>query len=870
MNSYKLRTLRKTDLFLQHAQYWDVKRRYVDVVLFFKVGKFYELYERDAEVGCAALDWKMTVSGVGHCRQCGCPESGIDAAVSSLVNLGYKVGRIEQMETASQAKERTGSKTAVIRRELVMVTTPATASALDGDCVSGRFSGNRKHAVHVLALAESDSGGDDSGGENSVRNENETENETETETKPQTIGYAFLDAGAGVLRVGSFVDDGSNNACGLHTLLTQIAPCEVLLRVGGYTKASTKAAVQKTASKPKLVFLSRHEFPRGDGYVLGSSFPNPASLCSHTGLTLSFIGIRSSADSMLKEFAANSHQFTKLVETHILLAHPSETRNAVAALASHLTRLRCAAPLLSSVLQNHHVYGTEKLRLDGPTVTNLELLSGPDGGREGSLFGKLDSCVTPGGSRTLREWITGPLRNVGAIQKRQDAVAFFGGFEGSSGNNGGRMGKQSEHSDGGSTGTTTDKNETLGADTAGRLRRGLRRVPDLERCLGRARAASAADARVFPEPLARARHNRRVAAFASVVAAARDAIGFLRDVATYENFELNAPALVKELVGVASFTRLTENGARDALETARSSLDWGAKGGGDMKTAKFSVAASAAAAAAAAPALRSSRSPETQARADTCPESAMEVLCEAEQELDSRLAHFLKRAATWSAVAVSVSQLDALAALAAFASTANGPMCRPEFVPRVGDDPPVFHATNLWHPCAVAATSAGSCSKQTASSIVPNDVSLSPPAALLTGPNMGGKSTLLRATCVAVVLAQAGAPCPASQLMLSPADILFTRIGGANDRLETGESTFLVECSETANILRGATVDSVVVLDELGRGTSTFDGYAVAYASFARLAHHVGCRLMFATHYHALSKEFGKSPLVQVRIVLHP
>ena len=284
---------------------------------------------------------------------------------------------------------------------------------------------------------------------------------------------------------------------------------------------------------------------------------------------------------MLKEFAANSHQFTKQVETHILLAHPAETRNAVAALASHLTRLRCAAPLLSSVVRNHHVYGTEKLRLDGPTVTNLELLSGPDGGREGSLFGKLDSCVTPGGSRTLREWITGPLRNVGAIQKRQDAVAFFGGFEGSSGNNGGRMGKQSEHSDGGSTGTTTDKNETLGADTAGRLRRGLRRVPDLERCLGRARAASAADARVFPEPLARARHNRRVAAFASVVAAARDAIGFLRDVATYENFELNAPALVKELVGVASLTRLTENGARDALETARSSLDWGAKGGGD-------------------------------------------------------------------------------------------------------------------------------------------------------------------------------------------------------------------------------------------------------------------------------------------------
>ena len=85
-------------------------------MLFFKVGKFYELYEDDAEIGCRELDWKMTVSGVGHCRQVGCPESGVDAACARLVALGHKVGRIEQLETAAQAKARTGSKTAVIAR----------------------------------------------------------------------------------------------------------------------------------------------------------------------------------------------------------------------------------------------------------------------------------------------------------------------------------------------------------------------------------------------------------------------------------------------------------------------------------------------------------------------------------------------------------------------------------------------------------------------------------------------------------------------------------------------------------------------------------------------------------------------------------
>ena len=112
-------------------QYWEIKSKYRDVVLFFKVGKFYELYEDDAEIGCRELDWKMTVSGVGHCRQVGCPESGVDAACARLVALGHKVGRIEQLETAAQAKARGGSS-AVIRRELAEVSTPATRTSCCG------------------------------------------------------------------------------------------------------------------------------------------------------------------------------------------------------------------------------------------------------------------------------------------------------------------------------------------------------------------------------------------------------------------------------------------------------------------------------------------------------------------------------------------------------------------------------------------------------------------------------------------------------------------------------------------------------------------------------------------------------------------
>jgi DNA mismatch repair protein MSH6 len=127
----------------------------------------------------------------------------------------------------------------------------------------------------------------------------------------------------------------------------------------------------------------------------------------------------------------------------------------------------------------------------------------------------------------------------------------------------------------------------------------------------------------------------------------------------------------------------------------------------------------------------------------------------------------------------------------------------------------------------------------------------------------GGKSTLLRAVCAATIFAHIGAPAPAAFLTLSPVDAIFTRLG-ASDRILSGESTFMVECSETAAILRAATRQSLVILDELGRGTSTFDGYAIAAAVLGRLVRRVGCRLLFATHYHPLTVEFRNCQDVQM------
>jgi len=104
----------------------------------------------------------------------------------------------------------------------------------------------------------------------------------------------------------------------------------------------------------------------------------------------------------------------------------------------------------------------------------------------------------------------------------------------------------------------------------------------------------------------------------------------------------------------------------------------------------------------------------------------------------------------------------------------------------------------------------------------------------VTGPNMGGKSTLLRQTCIAVIMAQMGAYVPAACCRMRPVDRIFTRIG-ASDRIMAGQSTFMVELSETSIILQNATSRSLVILDELGRGTSTFDGYAIAYSVLCHL-----------------------------------
>ncbi|HEY6916782.1 MAG TPA: DNA mismatch repair protein MutS, partial [Allosphingosinicella sp.] len=210
--------------------------------------------------------------------------------------------------------------------------------------------------------------------------------------------------------------------------------------------------------------------------------------------------------------------------------------------------------------------------------------------------------------------------------------------------------------------------------------------------------------------------------------------------------------------------------------------------------------------------------------------------------LEELIGEALKRAHPIAAAADALARLDVASALAERA--AEGGWCRPDFVDRN-----CFEVEAGRHPVVEDAL------KNSGTRFVANDCGLSEDSRLwlVTGPNMGGKSTFLRQNALIAVLAQAGSYVPASKAVLGPVDRLFSRVG-ASDNLARGRSTFMVEMVETAAILSQATERSFVILDEVGRGTSTYDGLAIAWSVVEGIHDRNKCRCLFATHYHELTR----------------
>ncbi|MBV8913928.1 MAG: DNA mismatch repair protein MutS, partial [Acetobacteraceae bacterium] len=477
-----------------------------------------------------------------------------------------------------------------------------------------------------------------------------------------------------------------------------------------------------------------------------------------------------------------------------------------------------------------------QMMLDAATRASLEIARARDGGTAHTLLASVDRTLTAAGARLLASWLGAPLLDPAAIAARQDGWSWL----------------------------------LLNPGPLAALRTALRGVPDLARALGRLGVG-----RGTP---------RDLGAMLATLTAAADIAATLREAPLgLEALEVD-PSL-GELLSRALADPLparlddggvilpgfdgeldAERGLRDDSRRviAGLALEFAQRYGVASLKIRHHAQLGYVIEAPSTAVDKLREHPDLQMRQAmtngarfTTPELA---------ELDRRISEAAERAATREALifqslvravlaqgealslcAATLARLDVLQSCAKLAE--GGRWCRPDVAE--GD---AFRIRAGRHPVVQDAL-------DSAAAFVPNDCDLSPHrrVLLLTGPNMAGKSTYLRQNALIVILAQAGLPVPAQSAEIGVVDRLFSRVGAADD-LARGRSTFMVEMTETAAILHGAGPRSLVVVDEIGRGTSTLDGLAIAWAVLEALHGQVRCRTIFATHFHELARLGAQMP----------
>jgi DNA mismatch repair protein MutS len=479
---------------------------------------------------------------------------------------------------------------------------------------------------------------------------------------------------------------------------------------------------------------------------------------------------------------------------------------------------------------------SEFLILDAATQSHLELVQSR-AGRQMTLLGALDTTRTPMGARLLRDWILHPLRNAEAIERRQEAIAALLDNAMLLGDLRSRLAeiRDIERATcrlGGPSGNARD----LAA-----LAQSLELIPPLAASLG------GADSFCLPSPLLsgliESLHalpelsgKLRKAIVAEPPAIIRDG-GFVETGFDPALDELRAASLEGKGWIAALQEREIERTGIKSLKVRFTSVF-----GYFIEITKTNLPS--------VPADYIRKQTTVNGERFVTPElkemegkilGADERARAREIEIFAELrAAVLAELSKLQETAATLAVLDVLCSLAETARLHS--YCRPEI-----DDSEILEITEGRHPVLDR--------QMDGARFVPNDANLGMDGkkfAIITGPNMAGKSTYIRQTALLALMAQTGSFVPAKSMRLGLTDRIFTRVG-ANDDLARGQSTFMVEMNETANILNNATAKSLVILDEIGRGTSTFDGLSIAWSVAEHLHDQVGCRALFATHYHELT-----------------
>lgn len=750
---------KKGELSPMMQQYFKIKKEYPGVLLFFRLGDFYEMFFDDAKIASSELDLVLTGRDCGQDEKapmCGVPFHSADGYIAKLVSRGYKVAICEQLEDPAAAK-------GIVKRDVIRIITPGTV--IEGNMLEDGVNN------YLCAICKDE----------------------------KEIGLCFADVSTGEFHIT--VVNGDDIEGKINNQLSTYSPKEVIVN----DKAFDLELVRNFVTIRLEASFERAQEETFD-------FDNATNLILET-----------------------------LKKDEISSLDIGHSKAAVCSLGAIITYLRQTQK--TNKLENPseiEFYDNEQfMNLDISARRNLELTkSMMTNDKKHSLLWVIDKTKTAMGKRMLRSWLERPLMSVNSIIKRQNAVSEL-------------------------------YDNTMMCDE---IRSCLASVNDIERLMSRIvySTANAKELRSLSATIEQLPAIKSTLANSESVLLKNiyNSIDLLEDVKS-----LIDSAIVDEPPFSLREGGIIRQGYSKEIDELKSIMNDGTNIIANIENEQRQLTG--------IPKLRvgynkvfgyfievtnsyKQQVPETYIRKQTLANCERyitqelkdlegkiigakdrsisleyDLFCQVRQSVSNEIERI-------QATAKAIARLDALCSLA-YVAVANNYTC-----PIITDDG-VIDIKEGRHPVVEALLDNGV--------FVPNDTLLDKDknrCSIITGPNMAGKSTYMRQTALISILAQIGSFVPAKSAKISVVDAIFTRVG-ASDDLATGQSTFMVEMNEVSTILKNATSDSLIILDEIGRGTSTFDGMSIARAvlEYVVKKRTLGAKTLFATHYHELTAMEG-------------